>query len=422
MTLIRAKHAVDLLTKSMFFHRSPERRRHSFMYARSGRHPISGGFGIEVNYDHEMLLDVVLYLRRQAAPHLRSLSFDEIHSQTLNFVTENYWIISKELFGKSRLTSAISDLLSEAAKGELAEAMLQSDLFVEPNFLTLFPLDTVTVEQPISCQNFFLATPGTLFAHLPKTIRTNGMIADSFPPLKDWKGARHSPTSWLGITAPTKDAAKRTLAAILGAIALVPHHQERYQFSGRTVKGGRFSFHNGSVGIDHGVSHTPPLMVNVVITAADMPWLDKLAQKLLSKAKPDRRQLRALEYYYRAWAPSEVRRFPTLFAAIDAIFGDASAATQAVIDAVMPIMGPSYDYDRLRLILGLRASVVHGGAPNVYESDKYHLYYKKYREDPILDLQLIVARCLQTDIFEGSLVERPHTYAGEILEQTGRIV
>lgn len=100
----------------------------------------------------------------------------------------------------------------------------------------------------------------------------------------------------------------------------------------------------------------------------------------------------------------------------------ASRATQAVIDAVRPIMGAEYTYERLKRLLSLRASVIHGGAPDVCESDSYHRYYVDYGEDPIQDLELIVARCLQSVIFRGHLKERPHTYADLIQAKTGGII
>jgi hypothetical protein len=111
-----------------------------------------------------------------------------------------------------------------------------------------------------------------------------------------------------------------------------------------------------------------------------------------------------------------------MVAAIDALFGDAGQATQAVVDAVGPLMGPEYTAERIRVMLGLRASVVHGGAPDVYESSKYQIYYRDYGKDAVKDMELIVARCLQQVIFPGTLAERPHTHADAILRETGRVV
>ena len=130
--------------------------------------------------------------------------------------------------------------------------------------------------------------------------------------------------------------------------------------------------------------------------------------------------MRALEYHYRAWAPDPAKRFPSLVGAIDAIFGgDGTGATQAVVDAVGPLLGKEYDSTRIRMLLGLRGSVIHGGAPNVYESSKYRRYYETYHEDAVRDLEVIVAKCLQHEVFGEDFRERPFTYA-ELLEERRR--
>jgi hypothetical protein len=61
----------------------------------------------------------------------------------------------------------------------------------------------------------------------------------------------------------------------------------------------------------------------------------------------------------------------------------------------------------LKLLLKLRASVIHGGAPDVYDSEKYHRYLEIYGDDPILDIELIAARCFRSIIFDNVLGERP---------------
>jgi hypothetical protein len=65
----------------------------------------------------------------------------------------------------------------------------------------------------------------------------------------------------------------------------------------------------------------------------------------------------------------------------------------------------------LKLLLKLRASVIHGGAPDVYDSEKYHRYLEIYGDDPILDIELIAARCFRSIIFDNVLGERPDTGA-----------
>lgn len=92
---------------------------------------------------------------------------------------------------------------------------------------------------------------------------------------------------------------------------------------------------------------------------------------------------------------------------MDSILGDPSRATQAIIDAVTKCGTAALPYERLRLLMSLRATVIHGGAPDVHDSGKYHQYYAAYGADPIVDVEKVAAECLRALIFEGLMVERP---------------
>jgi hypothetical protein len=105
---------------------------------------------------------------------------------------------------------------------------------------------------------------------------------------------------------------------------------------------------------------------------------------------------------------------------LDALFGDASHATQAVIDSVRTVIGEHVSQPRLRLLMELRGSVIHGGAPDVYDSRKYARYYEEYGQDPIFDLELVVARCLRKHVFDDALVEHPEPDAHLIAEMQAK--
>lgn len=416
----QAAEACSLLLASMFRERSPDRRRHSFMIAEPGTSPALARLGTEVNYENRGLLSAALYLRKHGSPHLRSLSIGTLESTLTGFVSDHYHLLARETF-LSRFEGSYADHLPAEAAARFASAMATSSLFVAPCETTIFPLVPVQVVADFDAAPFFIVASTGLATALGPASVPNTLTPESFPPVRDWEGRRFSPASWLGTRTPTLDAARQMRAAVLGALALLPHHMERYMFSGRAMFGGYITMAD-NYSFSLGDPHTPALMTDLALREEDHAWLALLADKLVSPRKLDRRQMRALEYYYRAWAPDPVKRFPTLFAALDAIFGDAGAATQSVVEAVGPVMGPDYDNARIRLMLGLRASVVHGGAPNVYESSKYEDYYEAYLTDATRDLELIVARCLQTVIFPEVMVERSHTHRDLIKREMGRDV
>ena len=103
---------------------------------------------------------------------------------------------------------------------------------------------------------------------------------------------------------------------------------------------GGYCVFDGSLTMVSSEPHTPALSENVVIGSEDHSWLTILADKIVSPLKADKRSMRALEYFYRAWVPDPTRRFPTLFGAIDAIYGDVGKATQAIIEADHTVKSP----------------------------------------------------------------------------------
>lgn len=292
-----------------------------------------------------------------------------------------------------------------------------SALFYPKDALTLFPLVTVKVETSFDSAPFFFspAQKSLGVERLPAGFPQERVVADRFPPEEDFKGRFEHPLSWLGVRSPDYKAAAKIKAGILGALALTPMDRLRYQFSGRQMFGGRATL-SDSMTMSFGSPHTPPMMNDIVLTAADEPWLKILAGKLAAGTKAVRRELRALEYFYRAWPLSDSERFPIMCMTLDAAFGEATHATQAVIDGVRKTLGVHVREERLRALMSLRASVIHGGAPDVYDSSKYARYYDDYEADPIRDIELVVVQCLRHRVFGTTMTEHPDPHAAKIAE------
>lgn len=410
-----------LLLKATFLGRAAGRRRTSFFYGPIGSSSLNRRIGIELNYDIKTLDSAAIYIRRNGAGHLRSVSISDVSNVLTNFLSENFWYVSKETFGK-RFEVDFLNILQPQTVIALSLAMASSELFVSPKVLILFPLVVVRPQIAFDAADFFICSAVDLkTSRLPVGVSEHEIVSEQFPPVKHWEGSRENPTAWLGVWAPSLETAKRMRAAILGAVALLPHHMERYVFTGRKTFGGHCKISDG-FSLSFGSSHTPALSEDIVLGITDLEWLKLLAEKIGSDQTVCRKHMRALEYFYRAWGPDPVRRFPILFASLDAIYGDAGAATQSIIESIGPVMGPDYTYERLKLLLSLRASVVHGGAPNIFESSKYEKYYEDYGKDPTTDLDLIVARCLQTTVFPGVIQERSHTQRELILTHFGEDV
>jgi hypothetical protein len=410
---------VDLLLASVYW--KSNGTIHKFLYGPPGAPSWQRNLGVEIQYSRRDLLDAALYVRKYGPNYIGALPMGEIERRLTNFLRENYWYLSQETFGQS-FSCSFGERVSARPKAQLAAAIAKSKLFAAVDVLRIYPLVPVCVQHDFDSARFFLSAPHSVATKVPtETYPSHSFDGEFFPPFRRVGRPEERPNSWLGVRAPTSYAARKVKDTVLGALALTPHWAERYTFTGRRVFGGWCELADTWT---EGTSapHTPNLPEDIVISSSDHPWLAELARMLDSSDKHDRRRVKALEYFYRAWGLTDVQRFPILFMTLDAMFGEPSGVTQAVVNAIEPIMGTAYDYARLRRLFHLRSAVIHGGAPDVCESDNYHLYYVRYGEDPIREVELITARCLQSVIFGGLLRERPHTYADLIREKTGRIV
>jgi hypothetical protein len=417
MTTSEIEHAVELILAATF----KERRdgcMEQFLFGELGAPLWARNRVASLCHDRAGLLKAVLHVRTHGPLYLRSLSVSEIQSKLIRFLEDHYALLAEETWMR-RFEGSFADTVSAGTKAKLARALAASEIFAPRSVVTLFPLVPVRVKADFDSEPFFLVKPAELSAtRLRQAFHPADLLPDQFPPFVNWQGTRNTPGAWLGVRSPTLSASRKMRNAVLGAVALLPHPHERHEFTGRAMFGGYATVDTGWT-VSLGEPHTPALSEDIVVDADDHRWLSLLAGKLNDSTSAVQKQIKALEYYYRAWPTDEVERFPILFMALDAIFGDASQATQALVDAVGPLMGSAYDNARLKLLLGLRASVVHGGAPDVYEASKYFAYYERYHTDPIYDLELITARCLQAVVFEGKLAVRPHTHAALIKERLG---
>jgi len=371
--------------------------------------------GAEVFYSRAGLAKAALVARQTGPLYLRSLPLSEVERQLTDFVSDTYWAMAPHVFGQV-FEGSYADHVPDTVRDELALILASSPLLSPTDFPTIYPLVPIVVKADFEAPPFFLTSADTLSSRLVGI--EHGLAPAQFPPIASWEGRIERPASWLGVRSPAQSSAKRVRNAVLGALALLPHPLERHMFSGRNMFGGSASF-RGSVSVSFGRPCTPAMSENLSIEAGDAQWLELLALKLVDSNVLVRRQMRALEYFYRAWPLPEVERFPVLFMALDAVFGDASQHTQAVVDAISSSIGVGYDVKRLKLLMKLRAAVIHGGAPDVYDSSNYAKYFGDYGKDPIGDLERIAARCIQAVVFEGKQASRRHTYADLLKERLG---
>ncbi len=400
----------------------------SFGFSRPGTKPMGfvGSMAMEISYGRRELIRAALFVRDQGPDYLRYLPVSDIWSMLQDVVTENFWYISDGQFGLSFSNPETSYAVNTSSQQKLsfAAAFAKSKVFAPANEVTLLPLIPIQTSLDFISDRFFLVQPSSLELALSRLGLWSAEIdPNHFPPFRSFAGRRHIPSTWLGIVSPHVNAAKKMATEILGAIALTPLQRHRYSFSGRSLFDGMSTVRKGSVSISDWSPLTPPLMEDICLNADDEVWLTVLAKLMASTEKPARRKSHALEYFHRAWPLDPTDRFPALCMVLEALYGDVQKATQSIIDGVRALNGHSVDEKRLRLLMQLRGSVVHGRAPNVADAVEYAKYYVDYETDPTDDLELVTALCLRSAIFEISLREQPDPHAQLIaqLQSTGRL-
>lgn len=402
--------AIELLLSAMYRTRGDDGLENRFLVGPPGTPLWQRRISTFVFFRRRLLVRAALYVRKSGPLHLRSTAMNDIQSQLRDFAIANYGLFATDTFLR-QFEESYNERIGHDVKARLADLLAASELFSPRSCLALYPLVPVVVESDFRSAPFFFLQPRSVGEN-DTGVRAPAFSSEVFPPVAKWDARTERPSSWLGIRSPIIQASNKMKAAILGALALTPHPRYRYQFSMRGMFGGFCSFDaQGRLNITFGEAHTPAMSEDIIVRQSDHDWLSMLALKLERTDDSTRRQIRALEYFYRAWPLDSHERFPWLFMTLDAIFGDSSRATQAVIDAIGQNGGTGFDYDRLRLLLRLRNSVIHGGAPDVYDSDRYHQYYEQYGDDPLYDLEVITAQCLRACIFEGALVEHPDPHA-----------
>ncbi len=369
---------------------------------------------VTVHFRAKELLIATLHVRKHGPSYLKYLSVPEISDRLTKFIQNNFWSMNDILF--RNFDGSYASQVSLGSKERLTQALTTSNLFFPQNELALFPITPVRVSANFDSELFFLVQPNALTeARLPAGIDMQRIASDRCPPFIDWEGSKLLEGAWLGIRAPAQDLAKKRKAAVLGALALGPLPQYRYEFSLRSVLEG-FCVFADTVTFCSGESHTPRLGSDIIIGASDHAWLQIVADKLSATDDESQRHVKALEYFYRAWSQEPSDRFAILCMTLGAIFPGRHGIsdTETIVYGIRELIGHHVDKSRLQSLMRLRGDVIHGRAPDVLEAKKYASHYELYNEDPVRDLEIVAAACLRLKIFPGHFREQADPYADEI--------
>lgn len=399
------RQAIEILLRSISMKDGGGGLSARFYFGHIGAPLFERRMGTEIFFDPKAFTEATLFVRQHGPSHLRQMDVGALQGLLQKFIIDHFWPIGEQVMFND-IQGNLAETVSWQVKNVLAGHLAASAVFTPEIGITLYPLAPVVVQEDFDGAAFSFLRPASLTHAWLGIHPSNPLFPDRFSCVSQERG-RELVTAWLGVRAPTFEMAEKRKAVILGALALTLPRHERKMFSGRHNFGGHCTLTPSGATESFGDPSVPPLMYDAIIETCDHPWLARLCEKLASEDGTDVRHCRALEYFYRAWPLKPNESFSHIFMAMDSIFGDASRATQAVIEAATKHGTETLPYERLKLLLSLRATVIHGGAPDVHDSGKYHKYYAAYGADPIADVETIAAQCFRAVIFEGLLQERP---------------
>jgi hypothetical protein len=338
---------IELVLQSMHQTRGEDGLETKFLFGDPGAPAWNRRISGNLFFRRRELIRAALYVRKHGPAYLKAMSIESIRGLLTNFIIENYGYLASETMFQS-FECSYAEYVSARVKASVVEQFAASSIFTGQDILTVYPLVPIIVEVDFDSEPFFLIGPSSLNSERVGPNAESWIVPNEYPPIIESKMTKkEKPSSWLGIRSPIIQASNKMKAAILGAVALTPHPNYRHQFSLRHNFGGYCTLKDGGWNLRYGESpHTPAMSADIIIKASDHTWLEILAPKLLDPKKEVRKQVRALEYFYRAWPLDAPERFPWLFMALDALFGDASQATQAVIDAIGQHGDVTFDYKR----------------------------------------------------------------------------
>lgn len=382
-----AEDIVSCLLNAYFGKRAPDRMVEEVLYRAVPLGGLERNYTVRLFLKPTALIAPAIMLKGKGPSYLASHSMNNIMEMLRKFVYRRFPIIWKEMITEE-FDGSLYEIVSDDCRSIFIDALKTSTIFKPRMEYIAFPITPLIVNEDFECENFSLIDVHSL---------TNGN-ADSL--CKEYLGDKEV-GGWLITKAASVEAAKRERCVVLGALALAMDQQHRHVFTLRKVVSGFLRFPTPhSISTNTSNPHTPPIGSPITIGNLDHTWLNKIPV-ILSRSSPlSKRHGKALEYYYRAWFMDESDRCFLLFMALDAIFGQGRGGfAVGMKSGIRETLNENIDEKRLDALLGIRNTMLHGGAPHLFASSKYLKYAQQYSSDPSTDTQLLAAKCLRRHIF-----------------------
>jgi len=263
----------------------------------------------------------------------------------------------------------------------------------------LFPVRGLRPESDIAAEDLIWITPSAprQLVESLRQISDPRLTFDRFPPFIDSAGVPLKPEdSMLGLIANGLEGGSRALQRLAGALCLsLPYRDAALKSADTPIGATAVLFCDGRIEIRELGPFLPRLMRPKVLPKE---LIDRMRGFLKPRSTPkrDNRFRVALQFLSLGWILTGDQSFMNWFIAIDALFGKKGGWEKAIKNGVDNRLSAlnARSGDRIDLLMDIRHDLLHGRCSSVSSSEKYLPYRKRFKNDPLKDIFVILRECL----------------------------
>jgi hypothetical protein len=365
-----------------------------------GSGPFGGGIAILVYIDHAAMNRAAILAYQVFPQFLEGVPLSNVRSLLSRSLQHDFWRFMDRVFPVPQRETLWELTMQEDVASISASIQRETTAMAAPK-LWLIPAWRLRVDAHLDAGPWIVASGGASHANsLDVLTAQHNLNGSVFPPVTI--AGRCDPVTnndtWLGVRAREEAQALSRLAQIFGAISVALDLNKSRTFSGAAFPAGLFSIDSHDmVEFRTRGPQFPPILSGAALDAQQVAWIGRLLNEPARSSERSLRMLTCLEYVAAGWQPAGRLGFVHNAIAFDALFGVNGKVNKSIIDGVKQNAASITDIEnRIRLLLKIRNSLLHGSASSVEQTSEYISYWDSYGVDPHEDQVHILRTCLHS--------------------------
>lgn len=231
----------------------------------------------------EDYLKALIFIKKNGLPYLSDLSLLNLRKTVTKFLTKNFRFIRDGEFSRIENIS-YKNQISSKNKFDLANSLLNSELFRENLTTYFYPIRSITSNITLRFDNFFII-PSDQLSYKDINLDesdVNHFNFEYFPCIKNYHKIHIN--TWIGIESSTEENSRKILSVILGTVALFQCISKRYLFNSlESDSGCNFITHDKLYNTVETVDLIPSLYFKIILNKDLEPHLLKVSEIISNK-------------------------------------------------------------------------------------------------------------------------------------------